>query len=193
MTREEKLQLNRDRQQAVREAWAREKALVQQGKGTVDWSPSQQAELMKTGRVSGYEGQHMKSVSRHPQYAASADNIQLLTHQQHLDAHNSGSQKSGYRSPTNGRYDPATGQMHAFGNHAPAPVAARSLSQPCFQGSSHAAGQSGSPAASPAAGKGAGAGGAGHGAAPGQGSGPGASPGGPSAGTGQGGGKGMSR
>lgn len=134
MTREEKLQLNRDRQRAVREAWAREKALVQTGKGTVNWTPDQQRELIQTGRVSGYEGQHMKSATAYPQYAGSADNIQLLTHDQHLAAHNSGLEKNGYRSPTNGRYDPATGVMHSFGDRAPTPVKARPLSRPCFQG-----------------------------------------------------------
>lgn len=77
MSREEKLQLNRDRQKAVRNAWNREKELVGKGKGTVDWSAEQQKELMETGRVKGYEGQHMKSVNEYPEYAGSADNIQL--------------------------------------------------------------------------------------------------------------------
>ena len=56
MTREEKLQLIRDRQKAVRDAWSREKTLVCQGKGTVNWNSEQQRELMEKGRVSGYEG-----------------------------------------------------------------------------------------------------------------------------------------
>ena len=75
MTREEKLQLIRDRQKAVRDAWSREKTLVCQGKGTMNWNSEQQRELMEKGRVSGYEGQHMKSVSQYPEYASSADNI----------------------------------------------------------------------------------------------------------------------
>ena len=62
MTREEKLQLIRDRQKAVRDAWSREKTLVCQGKGTVNWNSEQQRELMEKGRVSGYEGQHMLSL-----------------------------------------------------------------------------------------------------------------------------------
>ena len=90
MTREEKLQLIRDRQKAVRDAWSREKTLVCQGKGTVNWNSEQQRELMEKGRVSGYEGQHMKSVSQYPEYASSADNIQFLTHEDHLAAHNMG-------------------------------------------------------------------------------------------------------
>lgn len=119
MTREEKLQLNRDRQKAVRDAWVREKSYVQQGKGTVDWTPEQQKELLETGRVKGYEGQHMKSCAQYPEYAASADNIQLLSHDNHLAAHNSGKSKSGYRSPTNGYYDCSTGKMISFGSKPP--------------------------------------------------------------------------
>lgn len=104
MTREEKLQLIRDRQKAVRDAWSREKTLVCQGKGTVNWNSEQQRELMEKGRVSGYEGQHMKSVSQYPEYASSADNIQFLTHEDHLAAHNMGNvnEQNGYHSVTNG-------------------------------------------------------------------------------------------
>ena len=118
MTREEKLQLIRDRQKAVRDAWSREKTLVCQGKGTVNWNSEQQRELMEKGRVSGYEGQHMKSVSQYPEYASSADNIQFLTHEDHLAAHNMGNvnEQNGYHSVTNGYYDPETHEMHSFGN-----------------------------------------------------------------------------
>lgn len=131
MTREEKLQLNRDRQKAVREAWAREKSLCAQGKGTVDWSRAQQAELMSRGKVSGFEGQHMKSVSAYPEHAADPNNIQLLSHEDHLAAHNSGQEQSGYRSPTNGCYDPETGTMHSFGDGPPQAVEVIELSDPC--------------------------------------------------------------
>lgn len=113
MTREEKLQLIRDRQKAVRDAWSREKTLVCQGKGTVNWNSEQQRELMEKGRVSGYEGQHMKSVSQYPEYASSADNIQFLTHEDHLAAHNMGNvnEQNGYHSVTNGYYDPETHEI----------------------------------------------------------------------------------
>ncbi|MBN2764673.1 MAG: hypothetical protein JXR41_16385 [Bacteroidales bacterium] len=118
MTREEKLKLNRERQKAVREAWQRERNLVEQGKGTVDWSVSQQKEIMKAGRVKGYEGQHMKSCSKYPEYAGTVDNIQLLSHEDHLAAHKNGNHK-GYISPTNGYYDSKSGQMTSFGSKAP--------------------------------------------------------------------------
>lgn len=119
MSREEKLQLNRDRQKAVRDAWKRESELVRKGEGTVNWSKKQQEEMMKTGRVSGYEGHHMKSVQAYPEYAAEADNIQFLSHDEHLEAHNSGKEKSGYRSPTNGYYDTETKKMHTFRSYQP--------------------------------------------------------------------------
>ena len=61
MTEEEKQQLTVERSRAVRQAWAREKQLVLEGRGTRDWSAQEQQELLETGRVKGYEGQHMKS------------------------------------------------------------------------------------------------------------------------------------
>lgn len=134
MSREEKLQLNRDRQKAVRDAWSREKELVSKGRGTVDWSPEQQKEIMETGRVKGYEGQHMKSVNEYPEYAGSADNIQFLTHEEHLEAHNSGEEKSGYHSPTNGYYDVSSKTMHSFGDNPPQAPETIELSNSCYKG-----------------------------------------------------------
>ena len=128
MTREEKLQLNRDRQKAVRDAWNREKGLVEQGKGTVDWSVNQQRELLETGRVKGYEGQHMKSCCEYPEYASLVDNIQLLTHEEHFEAHNSVAGK-GYHSPTNGFYNTTTKKIQSFGNNPPQPPKVIELSE----------------------------------------------------------------
>lgn len=140
MSREDKLQLNRDRQKAVRDAWSREKELVSKGQGTVDWSSEQQKELMETGHVKGYEGQHMKSVNEYPEYASSADNIQFLTHDEHLEAHNSGEEKSGYRSPTNGYYDASTKTMHSFGENPPHAPETIELSTPCYKGANNSNG-----------------------------------------------------
>lgn len=140
MTREEKLQLNRDRQKAVRDAWSREKELVKEGRGTVAWTEEQQKEILDTGRVKGYEGQHMKSVSEYPEYAASADNIQLLTHEDHLAAHNYGEEKHGYRSPTNGYYDTSDKTMHSFGDNPPHAPEATELSNPCYKGNGNGEG-----------------------------------------------------
>lgn len=121
MTREEKLQLNKERKRAVKEAWDREKNLVSNGKGTVDWTREQQRELFEKGHVSGYEGQHMKSVNEYPEYAGCVDNIQLLSHEEHLAAHNCSelSEKKGYHSPTNGYYDVKTNSIQSFGDGPP--------------------------------------------------------------------------
>lgn len=119
MTTEQKKQLNSDRQTAVRHAWSREQLYVSHGYGTVDWTPEQQKELLENGSVKGFEGQHMKSVAAHPEWADSTDNIQLLSHEDHLAAHNSGEIQSGYRSPTNGYYDAETGTMYSFGDDPP--------------------------------------------------------------------------
>lgn len=121
MTREEKLQLNKDRKRAVKEAWSREKELVCNGKDTVDWTVEQQNELIEKGHVSGYEGQHMKSVNEYPEYAGCVDNIQLLSHEEHLAAHNCSeiSEKKGYHSPTNGYYDVKTNTIQSFGDEPP--------------------------------------------------------------------------
>lgn len=135
MTREEKLELNRLRQQAVRNAWARERELCRNGMGTVNWTRVQQKELLATGRVSGYEGQHMKSVSKYPQYAGDSNNIQLLTHEEHLAAHNCGRGKSGYLSPTNGFYNSESQTMQSFGRGAPRAPEARELTRPYTRGS----------------------------------------------------------
>jgi hypothetical protein len=128
---EEKLQLNRDRQKAVREAGAREKSLCSQGRGTVDWTPAQQAALMRSGWAAGYEGQHMKAVAAFPQYAGDPNNILFLSHEDHLAAHNSGQEQSGYRSAPNGYYDPTPQTMHGFGDDPPY-VVSFDLSEPCF-------------------------------------------------------------
>ena len=121
MTIEEKKQLNKERAKAVRQAWSREKELVLQGKGTVDWTIEQQKELIETGHVSGYEGQHMKSVNEFPEYAGDVNNIQFLSHEDHLAAHNCSqiNDKQGYHSPTNGYYDINSREIQSFGDGPP--------------------------------------------------------------------------
>ncbi len=110
MTNEEKKQLSRERQMAVRHAWKNEKALAEQGKGTRNWSEGEQKELIDTGRVSGYEGHHMKSVSLYPEYAGDSKNIQFLNENEHFN----GAHQGNYHNLTNGYYDPVTNQMNEF-------------------------------------------------------------------------------
>lgn len=95
------------RQKAVKEAWGKEKQRVLQGKGTRNWTVGQQAELIEHNRVSGFEGQHMKNVARYPQYAGDSNNIQFLTYEEHYY----GAHRGNWKNETNGRFDPATGEM----------------------------------------------------------------------------------
>lgn len=135
MTIEEKKQIELDRRRAVKEAWARETDLVKQGKGTVEWTPQQQRELVEKGHVSGYEGHHMKSVNEYPEHAGNANNIQFLTHDEHVEAHNAGkiNEKNGYHSMTNGYYDTKTKSMHSFGDRPPKEPKSSSLSHPAYK------------------------------------------------------------
>lgn len=109
MTIEEKIFLNRERQKAVREAWKNEKRLVLEGKGTRNWSKQQQKEILKRGSVKGYDGHHMKSVIKYPQYAGNPKNIQFLTEKEHYNAHG-----GNYKMPTNGYYNAETNEMIKF-------------------------------------------------------------------------------
>ncbi|MEK4936671.1 hypothetical protein BW425_08120 [Bacillus pseudomycoides] len=101
-------------------AWKQEKELVQKtGRGTRDWTPEEKLELLQTGKVKGYEGQHMKSANEYPDFAGEPDNIQFLKGRnmdvnEHLDAH-SGS----YHNPTNGYYTPKNDSMIDFGDAVP--------------------------------------------------------------------------
>lgn len=113
-----KNQLNYLRSKGVSKAWARERALVSKGRGTRNWSVAEQKELLRTGRVKGYQGHHMKSVSKHPGYAADPKNIQFLDalkgNNEHLKAH-----KGDYRNESDGRYSVRTGSIRPMGEGKP--------------------------------------------------------------------------
>ena len=100
------------RQKAVRDAWAREKQLVLEGKGTRNWTVAQQAELIKYGSISGFEGQHMLNVANYPEHAGNPDNIQFLTYEEHFYGAHGGD----FHNETNGRFDPETGRMIEYAN-----------------------------------------------------------------------------
>ena len=108
--REERRQLTNARQNAVRQAWKEEQDRVKEGKGTRNWSVDEQKELLETGRVKGYEGHHMKSVSEYPKEAGNPQNIQFLSEDEHLNGAHQGS----YHNATNGYYDPDSGTMKEF-------------------------------------------------------------------------------
>lgn len=111
---------------AIRLAWQREHDLVQDGKGTRDWTEEQQKDILDPDKGKAYddkgrafEGQHMKSVEKYPEYQGEPNNIQFLTKDEHLDAH-----QGNWHNPTNWYYDPATRQITDFGDgmYVPCPV-----------------------------------------------------------------------
>lgn len=76
------------RKQAVRDAWKAEQQLVKKtGSGTRNWTKAEKAELLKTGKVKGYEGHHINNVKDHPEFAGNPNNIEFVKRPEHLDAH----------------------------------------------------------------------------------------------------------
>lgn len=110
MTIDEKKRLTSERSRAVRNAWKNEQALVMEGKGTRQWSKSEQKELIENGHITGYEGHHMKSVSEYPEYAGNSKNIQFLTREEHIN----GAHQGNTQNQTNGYYNTETRSMELF-------------------------------------------------------------------------------
>lgn len=102
---------------AIRLAWEQERKLVAQGKGTRDWTEEQQKDILDPTKGKAYddngrafEGQHMKSAEKYPEYQGDPDNIQFLTREEHLEAH-----RGNWQNPTNWYYDPVTKERTDFG------------------------------------------------------------------------------
>ena len=51
------------------------------------WTKAEKAELLKTGKVKGYEGHHINNVKDHPEFAGNPNNIEFVKRPEHLDAH----------------------------------------------------------------------------------------------------------
>ena len=101
---------------AIRQAWQKERERVLLGKGTRDWTPEQQQDIIDKGKAydadgKSFEGQHMKSAEKYPEYQGDPDNIQFLTKKEHLDAH-----RGNWQNPTNWYYDPVTYEFTDFGD-----------------------------------------------------------------------------
>lgn len=101
---------------AILAAWNNEQALVQEGKGTREWSPQQQHDILEKGKAyddDGYafQGHHMKSAEKNPEYQGDPLNIQFLTRSEHLDAH-----CGNWQTPTNWFYNPITKERIDFGD-----------------------------------------------------------------------------
>ncbi|WP_309383704.1 RHS repeat-associated core domain-containing protein [Cerasicoccus frondis] len=82
-------ELAKIRSEAVAEAWRQEALLAKYApdKLTRNWTPAQIKELISTGKVKGFHGHHINSVSAHPELAGVADNIRFLTPAEHFAAH----------------------------------------------------------------------------------------------------------
>lgn len=123
---------------AVRVAWANEQKLVSEGKGTRDWTPKQQEEILELGKAyyhsddpddvndgKAFEGHHMKSAEAYPEYQGDPENIQFLSRIEHQEAHG-----GDYRNPTNGYFDPVKKVTHDFGDNIYEPCEVIELSKP---------------------------------------------------------------
>lgn len=108
-----KNQLAYRRAKGVNKAWDRERSLVQQGRGTRQWSVAEQKEILKTGRCKGYQGHHMASVKNHLEQADNPKNIQFLSskkeNNEHLKAH-----KGDYSNQSEWRYNPKSNTYRAI-------------------------------------------------------------------------------
>lgn len=92
----------RDRHKGVKTAWGYEKADVNMGgKGSIEggWSESEREEIKRTGKVSGAEGHHGKSVAKHPEGQTDPNNIIFYhSRQEHKDKGHNGD----FRNPSSG-------------------------------------------------------------------------------------------
>lgn len=110
-------------QKAIRQAWENEQKLVSEGAGTRDWTQDQQKAILERGKA--FEGQHMKSVEKYPEYQGDPGNIQFLTKKEHLEAHG-----GSWQNPTNWYFDPVTKEITDFGDGKYIPCEVIKLSFP---------------------------------------------------------------
>lgn len=115
---------------AIRQAWVREQQLVQEGKGTRDWTPEQQQDICNSGKAHdkdgrAFEGHHMQNAVSRPEYQGDPENIQFLTHDEHFAAHS-----FNWQNPTNGYYDYISGKTLDFGNQKYVPCNVLELTEP---------------------------------------------------------------
>ncbi len=84
--------LGSKRNKAVSDAWKQEVQNVKNGTSKYNWSPSEVAELLKKGKISGYEGHHIVPVNEligtaKEALISSADDIVFLSVEQHVAVH----------------------------------------------------------------------------------------------------------
>lgn len=115
---------------AILAAWNKEQELVQEGKGTREWTPKQQQDILEKGKAYdddgvAFQGQHMKSAEMYPEYQGDPGNIQFLTRAEHLEAHN-----GNWRNPTNWYFNPLTKEKIDFGDGPFIPCEVINLPEP---------------------------------------------------------------
>ena len=115
---------------AILAAWNKEQELVQEGKGTREWTPKQQQDILEKGKAYddngvAFQGQHMKSAEMYPEYQGDPGNIQFLTRAEHLEAHN-----GNWRNPTNWYFNPVTKGKIDFGDGPFIPCEVINLPEP---------------------------------------------------------------
>lgn len=116
---EEKKEIERLAQRAVKEAWKNEQEQVKNGMQTRDWTDAERKELIEKGKVENYEGHHMQAKSTFPEQAGNPNNIQFLPvpkgengkkdRSVHIAGHG-----GNFKNPTNGYYDEKTGKTLSF-------------------------------------------------------------------------------
>ncbi|HBA02333.1 MAG TPA: teneurin-3 [Ruminococcus sp.] len=114
-------------------AWNKEQELVQEGKGTREWTPEQQQDILEKCKAYdddgvAFQGQHMKSAEMYPEYQGDPGNIQFLTRAEHLEAHN-----GNWRNPTNWYFNPFTKEKIDFGDGPFIPCEIIQLSEPIMK------------------------------------------------------------
>ena len=120
-------------QKAIREAWEKEQELVKEGKGTRNWTPEQQKDILEKGKAydengKAFEGQHMKSAEQYPEYQRNPGNIQFLTREEHLEAHG-----GSWQNPTNWYFNPITKEKIDFGDGPFVSCEVISLAEPVIE------------------------------------------------------------
>jgi RHS repeat-associated protein len=87
------------RRAAVRKAWKDEQQMVKEkGYGIKTWSKAELEELLKTGKVKGYEGHHINNVKHHPDLAGNPNNVIFANRKEHLALHG-----GNFRNETHGK------------------------------------------------------------------------------------------
>lgn len=120
----------KDAHKAILDAWKLEADLIQEGKGTRDWTAQQQKDILEKGKAYdddgvAFHGHHMRSAEKHPECQSDPQNIQFLTRDEHLEAHG-----GCWQNPTNGCFDPATKTTLDFGDGPVKPCDKITLSDP---------------------------------------------------------------